>query len=156
MIHESPVSEKKIYDPLAPPEKKAYDGGKIYAVVMTALSLVLLIICVSLFFSQKKLQEEYDTAVERHQTIVERKNTEIADLKKQLSEYDGMEAVEPDFYEFLLERSYYLTQVGYIVEGSSYYHTPYCPVFTEASTYWAHNIEYCEYLGYAACPDCME
>lgn len=50
------------------------------------------------------------------------------------------------------ENTYF--SIGYIVEGSSYYHCYDCPVYTAADTYWAHNIEYCEYLGYSACPLC--
>lgn len=47
-----------------------------------------------------------------------------------------------------------LYHIGFIVNGSPYYHLFTCDVYTSADTYWAHNIEYCEYLGYSKCPDC--
>lgn len=47
-----------------------------------------------------------------------------------------------------------LYHIGFIVNGSPYYHLFTCDVYTSADTYWAHNIEYCEYLGYSRCPDC--
>lgn len=47
-----------------------------------------------------------------------------------------------------------LYKIGFIVDGSSYYHLFTCSIYRDASTYWAHNIEYCESLGYSKCPLC--
>lgn len=46
--------------------------------------------------------------------------------------------------------------IGYIVDGSKYYHRFECEVYTSADEYWAHNVEYCEYLGYSRCPICWD
>lgn len=51
--------------------------------------------------------------------------------------------------------AFYYHNVGLIVDGSSYYHTVDCPVFWDAGSYWAHNVGYCEYIGYSPCPDCF-
>lgn len=50
--------------------------------------------------------------------------------------------------------NFLMNYIGFVVEGSSYYHTFECSTFQSADTYWAHNIEYCEYLGYSPCPAC--
>lgn len=44
--------------------------------------------------------------------------------------------------------------IGFIVDGSPYYHNYWCDTFQNADEYWAHNIEYCAYIGYSPCPYC--
>ena len=55
-----------------------------------------------------------------------------------------------------LERVYYLykNSIGYLVEGSQFYHTAECAVFLSADAYWAYNKENCARLGYSPCPLC--
>lgn len=71
----------------------------------------------------------------------------------------------------VIELTARLNQIGYIVKGSKYYHRFEidthswddfyqggihfkCIEFPDDAEYWAHNIEYCEYLGYSPCPTC--
>ena len=49
-----------------------------------------------------------------------------------------------------------LNGIGFIVKGSKYYHSYVCADYIGAQEYWAHNVEYCEYLGYSRCPKCWE
>lgn len=71
-------------------------------------------------------------------------------LEEQLSDYE-------DQIESLALPAYILDeQVGFIVSGSKYYHHYDCPVFQAESEFWAHNIEYCQSLGYSKCPICWE
>lgn len=44
--------------------------------------------------------------------------------------------------------------IGYIVDGSEHYHYYTCYIYSKADEYWAHNVEYCEYIGYSRCPIC--
>ena len=53
------------------------------------------------------------------------------------------------------EYSFYVRTIGLIVEGSKYYHSYYCETYKNSDEFWAHNIEYCEYLGYSPCPVCL-
>lgn len=46
------------------------------------------------------------------------------------------------------------SSIGFIVDGSPYYHNYWCDTFQNADEYWAHNIEYCAYIGYSPCPYC--
>lgn len=55
---------------------------------------------------------------------------------------------------YLIESAFLRNNIGFIVEGSQYYHNYRCSIFQEADEYWAHNLEYCEYLGYSKCPFC--
>lgn len=48
----------------------------------------------------------------------------------------------------------HLSRIGFIVNGSKYYHHFECDKFKNAGSFYAHNIEYCEYLGYTKCPEC--
>jgi hypothetical protein len=64
-------------------------------------------------------------------------------------------------------RSIFVEQyIGIIVEGSNYYHVFDCEDLRETGfgdlpylgsdfkSFFAHNVEYCEYLGYIKCPKC--
>lgn len=79
------------------------------------------------------------------------RNQAILDKAKFQRELNNVEErldeVEPAYY-FLHNR------IGFIVSGSSYYHDYDCPTFNSAPEFWAHNIEYCQYLGYSACQNC--
>lgn len=59
-------------------------------------------------------------------------------------------------YDHLDAALFLYNNIGFIVDGSSYYHNYECPVFQAANEYWAHNIEYCQSIGYSACPVCWD
>lgn len=63
-----------------------------------------------------------------------------------------LKAQATDNYGFEMFQQLY--KIGFIVNGSNYYHLFTCSIYKDASTYWAHNIEYCESLGYSKCPLC--
>lgn len=76
---------------------------------------------------------------------------EIQRLQRDMENYnDKMN----DFYTFVEESAFLRNSIGFIVEGSPYYHSYRCSTFQNANEYWAHNIEYCQYLGYSQCPYC--
>lgn len=87
-----------------------------------------------------------EEAIKEYRTKVGDLNTELARVKAQKEGlYDHMDAA-----------LFLYNNIGFIVNGSSYYHNYECPVFQAASEYAAHNIEYCRYLGYGACPVCWD
>ena len=47
-----------------------------------------------------------------------------------------------------------IRKIGYIYDGYKNYHQLGCSRIGNYEQYWAHNIEYCEYLGYDPCPAC--
>lgn len=75
--------------------------------------------------------------------------------KTQLQEKaNDLEARNEDLSGYLHDAIFLYNNIGFIVEGSNRYHNYDCPVFQGADEYWAHNIEYCEYLGYSKCGNC--
>lgn len=51
---------------------------------------------------------------------------------------------------------FYYNRIGFVVDGSSHFHSFDCEIFEEADTYWAHNIEFCKSIGYTECPYCFD
>ncbi len=87
-----------------------------------------------------------EEAIKEYRTKVGDLNTELARVKAQ----------KEGLYDHLDAALFLYNNIGFIVNGSSYYHNYECPVFQAASEYAAHNIEYCRYLGYGACPVCWD
>lgn len=87
-----------------------------------------------------------EEAIKEYRTKVGDLNTEIARIKAQ----------KEGLYDHLDAALFLYNNIGFIVNGSSYYHNYECPVFQAASEYWAHNIEYCQSIGYGACPVCWD
>lgn len=87
-----------------------------------------------------------EEAIKEYRTKVGDLNTELARVKAQ----------KEGLYDHLDAALFLYNNIGFIVNGSSYYHNYECPVFQEASEYWAHNIEYCQSIGYRACPVCWD
>lgn len=73
----------------------------------------------------------------------------VGELKSQIKD---LESRNTYFNEYMVLNY----RIGFIVDGSAYYHRYSCPVYRAADEYTAHNIEYCRYLGYSACPVCWD
>lgn len=113
------------------------------------------------------LQTDYNNLMERSKekdTSITTLNVEISDLKFTIDQLQqDVKIAENKADEYLsaawecVDGDFFLrTRIGFIVSGNGYYHSFSCPVFQNADEYWAHNIEYCEYLGYSYCPACWE
>ena len=87
-----------------------------------------------------------EEAISEYRTKVGDLNTELARVNIQ----------KERLYDHLDAALFLYNNIGFIVNGSSYYHNYECPVFQAASEYWAHNIEYCQSIGYGACPVCWD
>ena len=92
----------------------------------------------------KEAQKEAVSLKER----VRSGQTAINELRDQISKLEDA-AQDAEEESDMLNNS-----IGFIVDGSSYYHNYWCNIFRRAPEYWAHNIEYCEYIGYSPCPYC--
>lgn len=87
---------------------------------------------------------------------------EIESMKSDISVYEtktnqlqaSYEDAKERADEYEEEASFLNRRIGLIVDGSPYYHSYLCSVFQESDTFWAHNVEYCESLGYEKCPIC--
>lgn len=101
----------------------------------------------------KKLQENYRITKEQLTT----KNTQLV---AKFEEYDELEQkcqeLQDKNSDLIMPTLFLRNEIGFIVGGSNYYHNYDCEIFQKAGEYWAHNIEYCKYIGYAPCPLCWE
>lgn len=91
---------------------------------------------------------------------IQQKEEAISTYRTRLEEMDDLYSILSDQHErledFSLDAVFLYESIGFIVDGSSYYHKFDCPVYQSADEYTAHNIEYCRYLGYRACPVCWD
>lgn len=114
------------------------------------------------------LTEEVSTLNKRKEQLtdkVDSLNGELAEMQQKLDEkqqeLDGARQELEDAHleynaadSFGLQMFKQLYEIGFIVNGNSYYHNFTCDIYKNADTYWAHNIEYCKGLGYSRCPQC--
>ena len=91
-----------------------------------------------------QLEEDYSSLNIRY--------TRMKDNRDKLQDQIGETADR--ITEISIHSNFLMDSIGFVVEGSNYYHTFECDTFQSADIYWAHNIEYCEYLGYSPCPVC--
>ena len=98
---------------------------------------------------------EYNDDLLRENKALEAKNEELQlnteDLQSRVSE---LEESNYDLSGYMSDAFFLYNKIGFIVRNSNRYHSYECPIFQEADEYWAHNVEYCEYLGYAKCGNC--
>lgn len=162
--------EPPVIRPAQPPEPVALKGRR-YKAAVIALSAVCAVLAVSVFlleYSANSTRAEHQQLMESVETLT----AENAELQETVSELESQNKKGQEKITSLeaentnLERDLKssriagtdmfssLYHIGFIVNGSPYYHLFTCGVYTSADEYWAHNIEYCEYLGYSKCPDC--
>ena len=145
-------------EPIKCKRKFQYTHRKVIAAA--AISLVLLIGIsgavygivqgISLQSADEEIESlKHDKSV-LNGTITE-KNQKIQQLQNEL---DDNNALMGDFFTYLDESAFLRNRIGFIVNGSSYYHTYRCSTFQNSDEFWAHNTEYCEFLGYSPCPYC--
>lgn len=107
--------------------------------------------------SQKELYQTEQADLKQELSEKEKTISELQDVRSDLMKENKAlgDANEDLFYKYFDEHMFLHYSIGFIVRGSSYYHKYDCAVFKAADEYWAHNIEYCESLGYSPCPVCL-
>lgn len=102
--------------------------------------------------SAEKIRVLNNKLTQKEEAIKEYR-TKVGDLNTALARANIQ---KEGLYDHLDAALFLYNNIGFIVNGSSYYHNYECPVFQAASEYWAHNIEYCQSIGYGACPVCWD
>lgn len=137
-----------------------------------ALAAVLLAAVCALGFYSYTLKGQVDELSAKNNKL-SAKNAELAESNKKLSleSKDRLQSIYElttdnnklkeeysnildDYVNDIELTHFYYNKIGLIVNGSNRYHRFDCPIFQEADRFWAHNIEYCEDIGYSKCPDC--
>lgn len=129
--------------------------GKRSPVVPLCIAAALLVVCICILgYRVSVLTAARDDLAAENAELHSRVST-LSTEKTQLQEKENdLEARNEDLSGYLHDATFLYNNIGFIVEGSNRYHNYDCPVFQGADEYWAHNIEYCEYLGYSKCGNC--
>ena len=115
-----------------------------YLPYLMAILLFVIGIASGYYIAQSRMQSEL-SAIETQLSDLKKEHASLKHENKQLLRENN--SLKSDLNSF--NRS-----VGFIVEGSDYYHTYECDIFQSSDDYLAHNTELCEFLGYSACPLC--
>ena len=129
--------------------------GKGPPVVPLCIAAALLVVCTCILgYRVSVLTAARDDLAAENAELRSRVST-LSTEKTQLQEkVNDLEARNEDLSGYLHDATFLYNNIGFIGEGSNRYHNYDCPVFQGADEYWAHNIEYCEYLGYSKCGNC--
>ena len=129
--------------------------GKRSPVLPLCIAAALLVVCICILgYRVSVLTAARDDLTAENAELHSRVST-LSTEKTQLQEkVNDLEARNEDLSGYLHDATFLYNNIGFIVEGSNRYHNYDCPVFQGADEYWAHNIEYCEYLGYSKCGNC--
>lgn len=129
--------------------------GKRSPVVPLCIAAALLVVCTCILgYRVSVLTAARDDLAAENAELHSRVSA-LSTEKTQLQEkVNDLEARNEDLSGYLHDATFLYNNIGFIVEGSNRYHNYDCPVFQGADEYWAHNIEYCEYLGYSKCGNC--
>lgn len=135
-----------------------------------ALCVILAIICVASLagnglqaywnVSQQKTYQVEQTALEKELSEQKKLVSNLQDVRSDLmSENNELKEKNTRLLksanEIFPEYFFYVSHIGLIVDGSKYYHSYDCEIYKNSDEFWAHNVEYCEYLGYSPCPVCL-
>lgn len=132
------------------------------AVCILSCVCVALSVCVCFLAYQANGSRSEVEALAEEKANLENKISTLENEKSKLSqektnlehEKEDLEKRFNDVGYKWIETMVELNKVGFIVSGSRYYHNYECTTYKSADKYWAHNIEYCESLGYSPCPTC--
>ena len=132
------------------PWKWAQVKGFYYAILV--LLFVLFELIVSIIYYEKEEREALETI---KASIEENARLEQA-LFDTRTEKDALQDDLDSADELDLEMWTWLDEMGYTVDGSPYYHHFTCDTVAQAGAYQAHDVGYCQEMGYDRCPVCWE
>lgn len=129
--------------------------GKRSLVVPLCIAAALLVVCTCILGYRVSVLTAARDDLTAENVELRSRVSSLSTEKTQLQEkVNDLEARNEDLSGYLHDATFLYNNIGFIVEGSNRYHNYDCPVFQGADEYWAHNIEYCEYLGYSKCGNC--
>ena len=120
--------------------------------LILALLLVLANFVIDAVCQEKKEREALETI---KASIEENARLEQA-LSDTRTEKDALQDNLDSVNELDLEMSVWLDEIGYLVDGSPYYHHFTCDALAQAGAYHAHDVGSCQEMGYSRCPVCWE
>lgn len=155
-----------VHDPSSPFSKnklcRLVRKQPVTVMVLFSFCIVLSVICCYLgyeLYQSNTIGKEMTDAFLRESEENDNLNEEINELEIELeTERDAREKAEEineSSFRYFADSIFLNNYIGMIVEdGTKRYHKYGSGCTDPYDTYWAHNIEYCEFLGYYQCPVC--
>lgn len=136
---------------------------RIYVPYLIAAVLFASGIISSYHIGQNSMQDELSSLEDqlsqtrRELSELKRQNRQLLRANNSLKQEQAKKS--KDYDRYLAESNFMNRSLGFVVDGSDYYHAYRCHVvfkalFIDDSMCEVHNNGYCEYLGYSACPIC--
>lgn len=138
-------------------ERKKPSAGlffKIATVVLAVCVVCLSAVLVNGYRQQSALRAEVDSLTSDISALTLKNEYLNIQLKNKMKQYSEMEKENADLRKFEEKALFLDGYIGFVVSGSNNYHTIDCRYYRNSDEYWAHNIEYCDYLGYSPCQIC--
>ena len=142
--------------------KRTSKKNQVICLMLAVLCIASLVGNTVQFYHTSKLQSSFQAEVDSlaKDLELEKKTVEKLDATRTAlrQKNKDLETVNDNLrdkvQEYLGGYNFLCGNIGFIVDGSKYYHNYNCKMFQAADSFWAHNIEYCRYLGYSKCPVC--
>lgn len=127
------------------------------ALVCIALSILALVSC-ALVGAVVYLETEIDVLKTENAKLTSTIDRMAVEKRQLQSEVDALErqneTLAESMTEYFNDAMFLGSKIGFIVNGSECYHNYDCLFLKYSDEYWAHNVEYCEYIGYSKCKIC--
>lgn len=164
--------EKRVYIPLDPPERWKITSLEqptgihltakhvfrvLFIVFMVGIAGILsyqTVRVVQLQDGLDSLSSDYDSLSSAYKNLHDTHDIMQEKYLQLRVDYLKLEMEHNDIADIILESNFLNENIGFIVDESDYYHNFQCDEIKNAARYWAHNIEFCESLGYTPCPNC--
>ena len=143
--------ETRTYGPLDAPAKKKSPAALITAIASSCLSVAFLIALVFTMYQLSEANAQIETLSQQKSIVESMYKTEQSKRNSLTDQFIDLQAKYNDAVKY---KDFLNKYIGFIVDGSSTYHTKDCPIFTAVDEFTAHNVNYCDYLGYSPCPEC--
>lgn len=154
---ETQTEETRVYSPLDPPEKHKKRYAPLWLTICLSVTcLALVSSCVFLYAQIEKLNTENQELSTALATSASKYSSLNGDYLTLRSDYKKLEASYTHAVDRINETIKWFCRVGFISKNSNHYHSYWCDEFQGTVEFWAHNVEYCEYLGYSPCPHCWK
>lgn len=128
------------------------------AVTLGTLCLVLAAGCGVLYSQVNELNATLSLQTEQEDNLQTTLLAQTGQIEKLWESYSNIKeeyvSLSEIALDWLIDARFLRGNFGFIVTGSKYYHNYSCSILPNAPEYWAHNVEYCQYIGYSECPDC--
>lgn len=158
-MSETPQEKDELVSATYPPEMQKKKRLQTAAIILLSILCAALLTCIIISHAQLKKTKEENVLLSEQLESADAENTRLQGVCRNLqADYDALKddlaQVEDELKWRTFDLDLYRKNIGFIIADSKYYHTLSCPLFLAEDSYWAHNIEYCAYLGYAACSKC--